>query len=393
MLFMQKSIIINFCNYYTLEVNTAYQQFVEKILEGEEGVFFSVKNDVVGHKTYIGSGSKRDSDFDNGPFPFFSVASWKGDRAYHWNFENFYQNDLPLLKGGVRGISILEDANIDLDLSGLSQYTGETQSSFIKKISALQQLERDGEFWVTNFTQNLSGELSEATDPRLLVLKTFYEFLKLGKNHCGGVVITKEQIFCSLSPETFLIQDQNLLKTFPIKGTGTKNFLKTSIKEISELSMITDLLRNDLGQICESVWLQRERYLTKEQGFYHARAEVQGRLKECKLSWKKYLSLLPAGSITGAPKTRVLKVLAEYESFDRAFYTGTFGVKLSPEKSIFNILIRTLFVDTKTSRWSFPVGAGITIESTPEAEWEETLQKGEILKNCLKASGVETDCV
>jgi para-aminobenzoate synthetase component 1 len=187
-----------------------------------------------------------------------------------------------------------------------------------------------------------------------------------------------------LSPETFLVQSENQLKTYPIKGTGTKDFLEHSEKEISELHMITDLMRNDLGKICNKVWLERERYLTEEAGFYHARAEVCGTLAQSALSWKDYKELLPAGSISGAPKARVLKLLKTAESFDRGFYTGTFGVRLSPQKSIFNILIRTLFIDAVQNTWNFPVGAGITIESDPKSEWQETLQKAQILKDCVR---------
>jgi anthranilate/para-aminobenzoate synthase component I len=131
------------------------------------------------------------------------------------------------------------------------------------------------------------------------------------------------------------------------------------------------------------VWLQRERYLTPENNFYHARAEVCGTLPTAELEWDAFKKLLPAGSISGAPKMRVLRLLKELESFDRDFYTGTFGVRLSPKKSIFNILIRTLFLDEELKTWSFPVGAGITIESDPVAEWKETLQKAEILRDCL----------
>lgn len=351
--------------------------FVRRTLAGEEGMLLSVKNDVVGHKLYFGLGQKKTADFDAGPFPLFSVADWKGKRACHYHWPEFYEAEwdedtIPQLEA-VSG----------LEIEDLAAHAAETPASFVRKIQALQHLQRNGEFWVANFTQNLGGDLPSVGEPRALVLKTFYEFLKLGRNHCGGVVITNEQLFCSLSPETFLVQSSDLIKAFPIKGTGTKQELEQSGKEIAELRMVTDLVRNDLGQICESVWMERERYLTQEQGFYHARAEVQGKLSSTKLLWQDYQKLLPAGSISGAPKHRVLQILSEYESFDRAFYTGTFGLKHSADRSIFNILIRTLFVDESSRKWSFPVGAGVTIESDPLEEWRETLQKAGILASLL----------
>ena len=358
-----------------------FAQFTNHILAGGEGVFFSTKNDVVGHKVYVGIGDKLKADFNTGPFPLFSTINFTGQTANCWHFTNFKESDFIV---DDLTVDQLETLVIDLDLSDLSSYATETQKSFIDKVKALQQQQIDGEFWVTNFTQNLTGNLPPSLKARELVLKVFYEFLKLGKNHCGGVVVTGEQIFCSLSPETFLVQSGKSLKTFPIKGTGTKDYLIKSTKEAAELHMITDLMRNDLGQICDTVNVVRERYLTPEQNFYHARAEVEGVLTSESFEWEQYQLLLPAGSISGAPKDRVLKALKQIESFERGFYTGTFGVRLNPQKSIFNILIRTLFADQASNAWSFPVGAGITIDSDPQEEWAETLQKAEILKDCLK---------
>lgn len=358
-----------------------FKSFTETILAGEEGVFLSVKNEVAGHKVYVGSGSKTKADFNQGPFPFFSVNSFNGQNHHHWHFENFSITEITRKQGLIPDLEAFE---IDLNISDLELFTGESATSFARKVKQLQQAAAAGEFWVANFTQNISGTLPAKTNQKMLALKVFYEFLKLNKNHCGGVFITKEQIFCSLSPETFLLQNQQSVRTFPIKGTGTKADLERSGKEQAELSMITDLMRNDLGQICEKVWVERERYLTEENGFFHARAEVFGELKNKTFTERDFKKLLPAGSISGAPKARVLKLLKASESFDRQYYTGTFGVRLSPEKSLFNILIRTLFLNVEKPEWSFPVGAGITIESDPEAEWNETLQKAQIFKDCLK---------
>ncbi len=359
--------------------SATYQSFVKKILAGEEGVFFSVKNEVTGHKAYIGTGAKVKADFDTGPFPLFSVNSFDGESRHHWHFENFEAVEI---SNQTESIAALEGFDNTLDVNNLADFTGENKNSFTHKVEALQQAARAGEFWVANFTQNLSGKVPVDKDKRVLALKVFYEFLKLNKNHCGGVFVTKEQIFCSLSPETFLLQNEQELRVFPIKGTGSEAELKASEKERAELNMITDLMRNDLGQICEQVWVERERYLTEESGFFHARSEVCGQLKHKNFTENDFKKLLPAGSISGAPKKRVLSLLKRLESFDRQYYTGTFGVRLSSEKSLFNILIRTLFLDVKRPEWSFPVGAGITIESKPEAEWQETLQKAEILKDC-----------
>lgn len=362
-------------------MSSDYKLFCDRIMKGEEGVFFSVKNDLVGHQTYTGLGTKKTADFDKGPFPLFTVNSFKGDKSYHWHFSDFGYG---ANHSKIDQIEALEAFDSKLGIECLSDFTSETQGSFRLKVETLKEAARNGEFWVANFTQNLGGKFLKPTDIKREALKVFYEFLKLDQNHCGGVVVTGELVFCSLSPETFVLQDADLIKAFPIKGTGTEQELRTSAKEIAELSMITDLMRNDLGLISDKVWLQRERYLTQEQGFFHARVEVQGQLKPHGFSFADLKSLLPAGSISGAPKARVLSILKNIESFDRGFYTGTFGVRLSPEKTLLNILIRTLFLDEEKQTWNFPVGAGITIESNAQNEWEETLQKAAILKKLMK---------
>lgn len=358
-------------------MSSDYKLFCDRIIKGEEGVFFSVKNDLVGHQTYTGLGSKEAADFDNGPFPLFTVNSFKGAKSYHWHFADFkYEANHP----EIGQIEALEAFESKLGIDHLSGCAAETEASFMRKVETLKTLAQAGEFWVANFTQALGGTFTETTDVKLEALKVFYEFLKLNQNHCGGVIVTDELFFCSLSPETFVLQDSDLIKAFPIKGTGTEQELQVSEKEIAELSMVTDLMRNDLGQICDRVWVERDRYLTPEQGFFHARAEVQGLLKNQRLDFLDLKKIMPAGSISGAPKTRVLSILKDLEAFDRNFYTGTFGIRLNPDKTLLNILIRTLFLDADEQTWNFPVGAGITIESDPEEEWKETLQKAGILK-------------
>ncbi|MCF7812405.1 chorismate-binding protein [Candidatus Gracilibacteria bacterium] len=242
----------------------------------------------------------------------------------------------------------------------------------------MQSASEQGDIWVLNLAHELSEELSDEK----LLLSLYHSFLELKKNHCGGVVWTVEQKMCSMSPEVFLTQKGNILSTFPIKGTGDREYLEQNEKEISELAMVTDLLRNDLGQIAKKVWVENERVLVDRKSHWDAHSEIYARLPQNNISWEQFEMLLPAGSISGAPKKRVVEKILELENFDRDFYTGTFGVRFSPEESIFNILIRTLFA--QDGKWRFPVGAGITYESDAVAEWQETLQKAEILRECTR---------
>lgn len=190
----------------------------------------------------------------------------------------------------------------------------------------------------------------------------------------------------SSSPESFLRLSGNAARTRPIKGTRprfadavlderSRHALVTSEKERSELIMITDLLRNDLGMFCEygsvqvTGLLQPERY----EQVHHMVSTIEGTLRS-DISHVEALRLcLPGGSITGAPKKRAIEIIRELEPCPRGLYTGAIGFLGGNGESHFNIAIRTVTRIHDTV--SFHVGAGIVGESDPAHEWEETLYK------------------
>lgn len=354
-----------------ISIQKAFEYFANRVLQGDEGVFFSEKEG--GNEQWIfGLGNKINADFERGPFPFFSLVSFLGDQKYFWHFEEWYSPGKPFPEAEIQKIT--SPWNIE---KKLSNYSSETEESFAAKVEKVRNLAANGEVWVLNLAHELSGDLGDEK----VLFSVFDHFLNLGKDHCGGIIWNIEQKMCSMSPEIFLHQKGNIISTFPIKGTGTKNYLETNQKEVSELAMVTDLLRNDLGQIADHVWMKNERVLVNRGDFWDAHSEIFAELPSDILTWDQYHTLLPGGSISGAPKKRVTEYVLKLEDFDRGFYTGTFGVKFSPSESIFNILIRTLFAEQ--GKWRFPVGAGITYESDAVAEWKETLQKAEILRECV----------
>ncbi len=376
----------------------AFLYFAQKIINGEEGVFFVLDRPEIKDKPIwvMGFGDKQYAKFDDEIFPKFCTIDFLGREKNIWSFENVFSSldetfcilD-PSQKEAV--VLLLKDVEKIKLKNKLKSYASETKKSFVQKVKHIQKFESDGNGWVTNLTQNIFGQLGETNNQNLLLLASYFDFLQTGTRHCGGVAVTTEQKFCSFSPEVFCMQEDDKISTYPVKGTGTKEFLTTSEKEISELNMITDLLRNDFGQICSHVEVKRERVLTAERDFHHAHSEIEGILAraassssgDVPLSWESFSKLLPAGSVSGAPKKKVVEKILKIENFERKFYTGTFGVQFSPKFSIFNVLIRTLFLGEK--HWYFPVGAGITVESDPIAEFEETLDKAKVFQQfCIK---------
>ncbi|MCP5549641.1 MAG: anthranilate synthase component I family protein [Akkermansiaceae bacterium] len=198
----------------------------------------------------------------------------------------------------------------------------------------------------------------------------------------------------SSSPELFLRLSGRGIRTRPIKGTRPRfrdpdrdeksaYDLLTSPKEIAELIMITDLERNDLGQISEfgtvraTDLLKLERY---EQVF-HLVSTVDGVLREEIDHLEALAACFPGGSITGAPKKRAREIIAELEPEPRGLYTGAIGVIGFNGESRFNIAIRTAVIEAGTIH--FHTGAGIVADSVPEREYEETLHKAAgILRAC-----------
>ena len=190
----------------------------------------------------------------------------------------------------------------------------------------------------------------------------------------------------SASPESFLKLSGNLVSTSPIKGTRPRYRdherdeksaydLLTSPKELSELIMITDLERNDLGRVCEfgtvrvSELLKIERF----EHVFHLVSTVNGQLRQDVDHLAALEACFPGGSITGAPKRRATEIIDELESEPRGLYTGSIGYLGANGESQFNIAIRTAVVENKAIQ--FHVGAGIVADSDPAMEYEETLHK------------------
>ncbi len=202
------------------------------------------------------------------------------------------------------------------------------------------------------------------------------------------------EIFCS-SPESFLHLSGNSIRTRPIKGTrprledpaedyASSLDLLTSEKERSELLMITDLLRNDLGSVCQygSVHVPELLRLETFPQVFHLVSTVQGTLRPEISHIAALQACFPGGSITGAPKKRAREIIAELEHSPRGPYCGAIGYFGSNGESQFNIAIRTVIRDGEHVH--FHVGAGIVADSLPAAEWQETWHKA---KGILAAAG------
>ena len=171
----------------------------------------------------------------------------------------------------------------------------------------------------------------------------------------------------------------------PIKGTA-KGKDRTSLwldtKERAELTMIADLVRNDLGKIAQNGTIfTKARTLRHCGDLLHAEQSVYARLRTEITVQELLHATFPAGSITGAPKKSAMDYIEKLERHDRKLYTGAIGWISSTHHCHFNVAIRTLFIEDQETH--LHVGCGIVYDSDPEKEWDESVAKGNALSKLL----------
>jgi para-aminobenzoate synthetase component 1 len=173
----------------------------------------------------------------------------------------------------------------------------------------------------------------------------------------------------SASPELFLQRSGSRVKTSPIKGTQLLGSSEFGVKDQSENIMIVDLMRNDLGMICQSgtVEVSRLLYSQDHPGLQHLVSDVEGDLLPG-ISWSTIFdSISPPGSVSGAPKSSAVSVIAEHEK-PRGPYCGILGW-VQGDQAQLSVAIRIFWKDEQVH---FGTGAGITFSSQSQAEWDET---------------------
>lgn len=202
----------------------------------------------------------------------------------------------------------------------------------------------------------------------------------------------------SSSPEQFIQQQQNQVSTRPIKGTRPQlsephadqqqqQALQTSPKDRAENIMIVDLMRNDLGKICQtgSIHVPELCKLHSFATVHHLISRIEGELKPEYDAIDILKHCLPGGSITGAPKKRAMEIIAELESHQRGIYCGSIGYISYDGQMDSNIAIRTLVHDQSQQQLSFWAGGGIVADSNFDSEYQESFDKAAALIDSLKA--------
>ncbi|MCX8155873.1 MAG: aminodeoxychorismate synthase component I [Verrucomicrobiae bacterium] len=255
-----------------------------------------------------------------------------------------------------------------------------TRDQFLRAVERAQWFIRHGHIYQVNLSHRLQAPLS--TSPF-----AFYQRLQaVSPAPFAAWLNAGDFQVASSSPEQFLRLTGRHITTRPIKGTRPRGTdatrdaqlayeLQTSPKEMAELVMITDLLRNDLGRVCEygSVQVPDLARLERFAHVQHLVSTIEGELRPSVTHAAALAACFPGGSITGAPKIRAMQIIDELEPVVRGVYTGCMGYLGFNRESQLSITIRTAVCHA--GRVYFAVGAGIVADSVPEAEYAETLDK------------------
>lgn len=230
---------------------------------------------------------------------------------------------------------------------------------------------RHGNTFLTNLTFESKIDINASLKELFDVAQAKYKLLA-------------EDQFLVFSPECFVKIQDGCISTYPMKGTidassdNAETLLLEDTKEQAEHATIVDLLRNDLSMVADNVNVERYRYVeqirTDSTDLLQVSSEISGKLPG---NYHENLgtilfSMLPAGSICGAPKPRTLEIIEQAEIYDRGYYTGVFGVFDGYDLDS-AVMIR--FIEKRGNEYYYKSGGGITYMSNAESEYEELIKK------------------
>ena len=310
---------------------------------------------------------------------------WAVAQTFEGEFQAFRFTDIEPIN-----LEKLADLGHNLSHNSIAAQNWTSSMSRSEYVGAVESIRQDiARGWV--YQANLCRVLSAPIDADLNVVA----FWKLLAEHNPAPYLSALQVPASLSgfakdvrivsasPELFLSRHDQVLRSSPIKGTArvASELLE---KDQTENIMIVDLVRNDLGQVCESGSVKVVDLLRLEEhpGLVHLVSDVEGTLP-AESGWREILAALtPPGSVSGAPKSSALEVIERLENSSRGIYCGGFGWVNADNKSAeLAVGIRTFWQEFSagTKSLNFGTGAGITWASDPAGEWQETELKAERL--------------
>ena len=275
------------------------------------------------------------------------------------------------------------------------QVNGTDRELYLRHINELQRQIREGNIYEINYCHS-----TRMRDLKLKPVRTWQALNAYSRAPFSALYRTGAFALCCASPERFVARRGDELICQPIKGTNRRladpaenarqmDLLRDSEKERAENIMIVDLMRNDLGRICQPGSI-RVPELCGVYPFAHVNqmiSTVTGQVTPNTSVVEVMQALFPPGSMTGAPKVSAMQWITATESHQRGLYSGTVGYIRPDGDFDFNVVIRAIQMDTRNGNASVWAGGAITSLSDPEAEYEESLLKMESLLSFFNLTG------
>lgn len=284
-------------------------------------------------------------------------------------------------------------------LNSIKLHPHMSRQEYLLKVEQIREHILNGDCYELNLCQEFSAD-NAVLNP----LSLFLQLNSLSPAPFASFQKLENQFLICASPERFLKKEGSKLISQPIKGTirrgitteedeSLKQQLRTDEKEMAENMMIVDLVRNDLAisSLPGSVKVDELFGIYSFRHVHQMISTVSSTLRPGMAFTDTIRNAFPMGSMTGAPKKKVMELIEQYENSSRGLYSGAVGY-VSPEGDFdFNVVIRSLVYDSIRQKLSFQVGGAITYDSNPEKEYDECLLKAKALMQVLGVVGVVGD--
>ena len=243
--------------------------------------------------------------------------------------------------------------------------------AYKKGFGLIQEHIHNGDTYLLNYTQQTRVDTNLSLEEIFRISEARYKVLFKGR-------------FVCFSPEAFVQINNGKIASFPMKGTmdagieNAKELILDDSKELAEHNTIVDLIRNDLSLVAENVTVEKFRYLerikTNRRDLWQVSSKITGDLPETYAAniGDIIFTMLPAGSVSGAPKKKTVEIIKAAEQYDRGFYTGVFG-HFDGQNLDSCVLIR--YIENQNGQLVYKSGGGITFMSKAEKEYDELLKK------------------
>lgn len=294
---------------------------------------------------------------------------------------SFWSDSLNNTKKDLQKFLDFESFEIDKKMlrNNLTQHSNFSSDEYLASIEKIKELILDGEVYQVNLSQQFKYQFKQNPS------QFYFALRKVNPAPYSAFIKASDFYVISASPEKFLSYQKPILCASPIKGTRPRlenknedlkiqNELKNSSKDLAELAMIVDLMRNDFGKIAKigSVEVKEHARLESYAQVHHLVSDIQANVKAEIGLLEIFKAIFPSGSITGAPKIAAMKIISELENCPRGVYTGAIGY-FAEDSFCFNVAIRTATI--KNNLLYFQAGGAIVLDSNAESEYEETINK------------------